>query len=270
MHEQALKRLQLEADLNQAIKNEEFELHYQPIISLKTGIITGFEALVRWQSPSRGFVSPGAFIPVAEETGLIVPMGKWILQAACKQMQQWREQFSSAASMVMSVNLSSRQFAQANLVTQIQETLILTGLDGANLKLEITESMVMDDVENTIALLHELKKLKIKISMDDFGTGFSSFSYLHRFPIDTLKVDRSFVSNMDRGIKNQDIVNIIVILAHRLGMDVVAEGIETRVEQDILHQFSCECGQGYFFAKPLSQADASELLKQNKTWETNY
>ena len=270
MHEQALKRLQLEADLNQAIENEEFELHYQPIISLETGMITGFEALVRWQSPSRGFVSPGAFIPVAEETGLIVPMGNWILQAACKQMQQWCEQFPCAASLVMSVNLSSRQFAQADLVAQVQETLILTELDGANLKLEITESMVMDDVENTIVLLHELKKLKIKISMDDFGTGFSSFSYLHRFPIDTLKIDRSFVSNMDRGIKNQDIVNTIVILAHRLGMDVVAEGIETRVEQDRLHQFGCEYGQGYFFAKPLSQSTATELLEQNKKWETNY
>lgn len=268
MHEQALKRLQLEADLNQAINNQEFELHYQPIICLKTGMITGFEALVRWQSPTRGFVSPGAFIPIAEETGLIVPMGEWILTKACQQMQQWREQFPSASKVVMSVNLSSRQFAQADLIAQIQETLIITGLPGANLKLEITESMVMDDVENTIDLLHELKKLDIKISMDDFGTGFSSFSYLHRFPTDTLKIDRSFVSNMSQGLKNQDIVNTIVILAHRLGMDVIAEGIETRVEQDILTQFDCEYGQGYYFAKPLSQKDATELFEQHKIWET--
>ena len=270
MHEQALKRLQLEADLNQAIKNEEFELYYQPIISLKTGRINGFEALVRWQSPTRGFVSPGAFIPVAEETGLIVPMGSWILRTACQQMQQWREQHSQAESVVMSVNLSSRQFAQADLIAQVQETLILTGLPGANLKLEITESMVMDDVENTIALLHELKKLDIKISMDDFGTGFSSFSYLHRFPTDTLKIDRSFVSNMSQGVKNQDIVNTIVILAHRLGMDVIAEGIETRVEQDILDRFDCEYGQGYFFAKPLSAPDATQLLQADRKWDTNY
>ena len=267
MHEQALKRLQLEADLNQAITNEEFELVYQPIVCLKTGTLKGFEALVRWQSPTRGFVSPGAFIPVAEETGLIVPMGAWILTTACKQMQAWRERYPNAESVVMSVNLSSRQFAQANLIAQVQETLITTGLTGANLKLEITESMVMDDVENTIALLHELKKLNIKISMDDFGTGFSSFSYLHRFPTDTLKIDRSFVSNMSQGTKNQDIVNTIVILAHRLGMDVIAEGIETREEQDILHQFNCEYGQGYFFAKPLSQKDATELFEQNKTWK---
>jgi diguanylate cyclase (GGDEF)-like protein len=268
MHQQALKRLELEADLNQAINNQEFELHYQPIICLKTGMIKGFEALVRWQSPTRGFVSPGAFIPVAEETGLIVPMGEWILTTACNQMQQWREQFPHAESVVISVNLSSRQFAQANLIAQVQETLITTGLAGANLKLEITESMVMDDVENTIDLLHELKKLDIKISLDDFGTGYSSFNYLHLFPTDTLKIDRSFVSNMSQGIKNQDIVNTIVILAHRLGMDVIAEGIETRVEQDILHQFNCEYGQGYYFAKPLSQKDATELFKQNKTWET--
>ena len=267
MHEQALKRLQLEADLNQAIKNQEFELYYQPIVCLNKGTLTGFEALVRWQSPTRGFVSPGAFIPIAEETGLIVPMGEWILTTACKQMQQWRELYPSAASVMMSVNLSSRQFAQVDLIAQVQETLITTGLDGANLKLEITESMVMDDVENTIDLLNELKKLDIKISMDDFGTGFSSFSYLHRFPTDTLKIDRSFVSNMSQGLKNQDIVNTIVILAHRLGMDVIAEGIEIPEEQNLLKQFGCEYGQGYFFAKPLSKESATELFEQNKTWE---
>ncbi|MEO1671615.1 MAG: EAL domain-containing protein [Cyanobacteria bacterium J06631_2] len=267
MHEQALKRLQLEADLNQAIINEEFELVYQPIVCLKTGVLTGFEALVRWQSPTRGFVSPGAFIPVAEETGLIVPMGAWILTTACKQMQQWREEFSQAESVVISVNLSSRQFSQADLIAQVQETLITTELPGANLKLEITESMVMDDVEKTIELLHELKKLDIKISMDDFGTGFSSFSYLHRFPTDTLKIDRSFVSNMSLGMKNQDIVHTIVILAHRLGMNVIAEGIETRKEQDILYQFNCEYGQGYFFAQPLGLKDATNLFILDKKWD---
>ena len=267
MHEQALQRLQLEADLNQAIDRQEFELFYQPIVCLKTGQLSGFEALVRWQSPTRGFISPGAFIPIAEETGLIVAMGEWILTTACEQMQQWRKLYPSAESVIMSVNLSSRQFAQVDLIAQIQETLITTGLDGANLKLEITESMVMDDVENTIELLHELKKLGIKISMDDFGTGFSSFSYLHRFPTDTLKIDRSFVSNMSQGLKNQDIVNSIVILAHRLGMDVIAEGIETPEEQSILEQFNCEYGQGYWFAKPLPKEDATELFEQHKIWE---
>ncbi len=266
MHEQALKRLQLEADLNQAITNQEFELYYQPIISLSTGMLSGFEALVRWQSPTRGFISPGSFIPVAEETGLIVPMGKWILETACSQMQAWRREFAQAQSVVMSVNLSSRQFAQTDLIAQIQKALIITELDPANLKLEITESMVMDDVENTIILLNQLKKLNIKISMDDFGTGFSSFSYLHRFPTDTLKIDRSFVSNMSQGVKNLEIVNTIVILAHKLGMDVIAEGMETESERKIIQDFNCEYGQGYLFAKPLSQQDATELFVQNTQW----
>lgn len=260
MHEQALKRLELEADLNQAITNQEFELYYQPIISFSTGKIGGFEALVRWISPTRGFISPGDFIPVAEETGLIVPMGKWILETACGQMQEWRNQFSDAENVVMSVNLSSRQFAQPNLLAEIQEALILTDLDPSNLKLEITESMVMDNVENTITLLNQLKELNLKISMDDFGTGFSSFSYLHRFPIDTLKIDRSFISNMSQGAKNIEIVNTIVILAHKLGMDVIAEGIETEAEQEILKGFNCEYAQGYFFAKPLKKEDATKFF----------
>ena len=266
MHEQALKRLQLETDLDRAITNEEFELYYQPIISFTTGKLAGFEALVRWISPTRGFISPGDFIPVAEETGLIVPMGKWILETACRQMQQWRNEFPEARDVVMSVNLSSRQFAQPDLLAQIQEALILSELDPANLKLEITESMVMDDVESTIVLLHQLKELNLKISMDDFGTGFSSFSYLHRFPTDTLKIDRSFVSNMSQGAKNIEIVNTIVILAHKLGMDVIAEGIETEEEKQILANFDCEYAQGYFFAKPLKKDDATALFLNKTQW----
>ena len=266
MHEQALKRLQLEADLHHAIANQEFELYYQPIICLKTGTISGFEALVRWQSPTRGFVSPGAFIPIAEETGLIIPMGQWILETACRQMSDWQQQFAHGSSWLMSVNLSSRQFSQPNLVEQIKHTLEITNLDAKNLKLEITESMVMDDVENTITLLNRLKDLGIKMSMDDFGTGFSSFSYLHRFPMDTLKVDRSFVSNMSQGAKNQEIVSTIVMLAHKLSMDVVAEGIETEPEKEILQGLNCEYGQGYLFAKPLAKQDATKLLADKIIW----
>ena len=266
MHEQAFKRLQLEADLNQAIINQEFELYYQPIISFTTGMLSGFEALVRWQSPTRGFISPGAFIPVAEETGLIVPMGKWILETACRQMQEWKTEFPQAESVMMSVNLSSRQFNQPDLVAQIQEALNTTGLDPSNLKLEITESMVMNDVESTIVLLNQLKELNIKISLDDFGTGFSSFSYLHRFPTDTIKIDRSFVVNMSQGVKTREIVSTIVILAHKLGMDVIAEGIETESEKEILQGFNCEYGQGYLFAKPLSKEDATKLFAENTKW----
>ena len=266
MHEQAFKRLQLEADLHEAINNLEFELYYQPIISLKTGSVAGFEALVRWQSPTRGFISPGAFIPVAEETGLIIPMGKWILATACAQMYSWQQQFPHCSSMLMSVNLSSKQFSQPDLVEQIEKILQTSGLDSQNLKLEITESMVMDNVENTIILLHRLKDLGIKMSMDDFGTGFSSFSYLHRFPMDTLKVDRSFVSNMGKGDKNKEIVSTIVMLAHKLGMDVVAEGIETDEEKQILQNLNSEYGQGYFFAKPLAAKDATQLLADRTSW----
>ena len=222
--------------------------------------------MVRWISPTRGFISPGDFIPVAEETGLIVPMGKWILETACRQMQAWRSQYAEAENVVMSVNLSSRQFAQPDLLAQIQEILILTELNPANLKLEITESMVMDDVENTIILLNQLKELNLKISMDDFGTGFSSFSYLHRFPTDTLKIDRSFVSNMSQGSKNIEIVNTVVILAHKLGMDVIAEGIETEKEREILANFNCEYAQGYFFAKPLKSHDATQLFIDKTQW----
>ncbi len=260
MHQQAFKRLELEADLHAAIENQEFELYYQPIIDLRTGAIAGFEALVRWQSPQRGFVSPGAFIPVAEETGLIIPMGKWILETACNRMRSWQQKFPDCSSFSMSVNLSGRQFSQPDLVEQIQQVLEVTGLDPKNLKLEITETMVIDDVENTIILLNRLKDLGIKMSMDDFGTGFSSFSYLHRFPMNTLKVDRSFVNNMSKGISNQEIVSTIIMLAHKLGMDVVAEGIETDLEKQILQSLSCEYGQGYFFAKPLCEGDATKLL----------
>lgn len=266
MHEQALTRLQLEADLREAINNNEFELYYQPIVSLKTGRIAGFESLIRWISPKRGFVSPGEFISVAEETGLIIPLGQWILQQACHQMHSWHQQFTDYSSLLISVNLSSRQFSQPELVEQVQQILKTNGLNKNSLKLEITESMVMDDVENAISLLHRLKELGLQLSIDDFGTGFSSFSYLHRFPMDTLKVDRSFVTNMSKSKKNQEIVSTIVMLAHKLGMEVVAEGIETETAMKALQALGCEYGQGYFFSKPLPVGQAEKILAENPQW----
>ena len=251
MHQQALMHLELETALYQAIKDQEFQLYYQPIISLKTHKISGFEALVRWISPSKGFISPGEFIPIAEETGAIIPLGEWILQEACQQMYLWQQKFPQYSHLFISVNLSGRQFHQPNLVEKIEEILEITQINHQNLKLEITESMVMDNVQDAIIMLNQLKKLGIRLSMDDFGTGFSSFSYLHQFPMDTLKVDRSFVSNMNQGTKNQEIVSTIILLAHKLGMDVIAEGIETKEEQAILESLNCEYGQGYLFAKPL-------------------
>ena len=266
MHKEALSRLQLEADLYEAIENQEFELYYQPIISLKTGKLAGFEALVRWQSPKRGFVSPGAFIPIAEETSAIIPLGEWIMQEACEQMYQWQQEFSDCASLFISVNLSGRQFGQKDLVETISNILEATNLAPQSLKLEITESMVMDNIESAISMLENLKLLGMKLSMDDFGTGFSSFSYLHRFPMDTLKVDRSFVSNMSQSSKNIEIVSTIVMLAHKLSMDVVAEGIETSEERDILKALNCEYGQGYLFSKPIAKEAVSQLLRKSPQW----
>jgi diguanylate cyclase (GGDEF)-like protein len=260
MREQALKRLQLEADLYKAIEQHEFELYYQPIINLKTEKIVGFESLIRWHSAQRGFVSPSAFIPIAEEIGAIIPLGEWILQEACQQMYQWQKQFSHLASLFISVNLSSRQFVQPNLVEMIENILKITGLNSNSLKLEITESMVMENIDRAITMLDNLKALGIKLSLDDFGTGFSSFSYLHRFPMDTLKVDRSFVSNMHQSEKNWEIVSTIILLAHKLDMDVVAEGIETDLEKLALTSLACEYGQGYLFAKPLPAKEVERLL----------
>ena len=260
MRTEALKRLQLEADIYKAIEKQEFELYYQPIIDLTTGKIAGFESLIRWHSPQRGFVSPGVFIPVAEETGAIIPLGEWILREACNQMFRWQQQFTEAADFFISVNLSGRQFAQSDLVTKIEAILDVTKLQNTSLKLEITESMVMENIEAAIVMLDKLKALNIRLSMDDFGTGFSSFSYLHRFPMDTLKVDRSFVSNMHHSQKNFEIVSTIVLLAHKLDMDLVAEGIETEQEKTALQNLNCEYGQGYLFAKPLPVKDVNNLL----------
>ena len=263
MHQQALIRLELETDLYQAIKNQEFQLYYQPIISLETHKISGFEALVRWISPSKGFISPGEFIPIAEETGAIIPLGEWIFQEACHQMYRWQQKFPEYSDLFMSVNLSGRQFNQPNLVEKIAEILEITQINHQNLKLEITESMVMNNVQDAIIMLNRLKDLGLRLSMDDFGTGFSSFSYLHQFPMDTLKVDRSFVSNMNQGTKNLEIVSTIILLAHKLGMDVVAEGIETDLEKMALKNLNCEYGQGYLFAKPLPVSKVNELLENS-------
>ena len=260
MYSETIAQWQLENDLRRAIELQEFELYYQPIIDLKSDRVAGFEALVRWNSPHRGFVSPGEFIPLAESSGLIIPLGDWILQAACRQMYQWHQQFNSP-KLTISVNLSSQQF-RANLIARISQILAQTQLPPQYLKLEITESAMMDNVKAAIALLQQLKALGIKLSIDDFGTGYSSLSYLQQFCADTLKVDRSFVSQMECSDKNQAIVDIIITLAHKLGMDVIAEGIETQTHQLILKSLNCEYGQGYFFAKPLKDKAATALLTQ--------
>lgn len=267
MDTKAIFRWQLETDLRLALSHDQFELYYQPIINLQTLRVEGFEALIRWRSLDRGLVSPSEFISIAEESGLIVPLGSWILQQACEQIQRWHQQFPDIPKLLMSVNLSGRQFSQPNLVQQIREILQRYQLKGNELKLEITESMIIHDVERAIALLHELKTLGIQLSIDDFGTGYSSLSYLHRFPVDTLKIDKSFVSYIAEEqdhAKYTQLVHTIITLGHNLGMSIIAEGIENETQRDILRSLNCEYGQGYLFAQPLLRDKATELLSHHR------
>ncbi len=260
MHCRALHRMKLEADLRRAIERQEFFLLYQPIVLLTTGQLTGFEALLRWRHPERGLVSPAEFIPIAEETGTIVPIGEWVLQEAVRQTRQWQRQFPWMCHLKLSVNLSGKQFTAANLIERIIQTLHLTGFDPHNLKLEITETVLMENIETATEMLRQLRALGVQLSIDDFGTGYSSLSYLHRLPINTLKVDRSFVGRMAEHNENLEIVRTIITLAKNLGLDVVAEGIETQDQVAQLRQLDCEYGQGYLFSKPLEAAAAEELM----------
>ncbi|MGB3135919.1 MAG: EAL domain-containing protein, partial [Nodosilinea sp.] len=265
MHEEAVRRLELESHLLNAFENHEFLLHYQPIVCLQSGHITGFEALVRWYRPEEGFVSPGQFIQVTEETGLIVHLGQWIFRAACTQLKAWQQQFPDR-SLKMSINLSRRQLHQADLVDQFGDTLEELALGGDRVQLEVTESMIMRDVDGAVALMHRLKQLGLKLAIDDFGTGYSSLSYLHRFPTDTLKIDQSFVGRMDQSDDDREIVHTIVTLGQKLGMDLVAEGIETENQLKQLRTMGCRRGQGYLFAQPMGCDEATALLANPWPW----
>jgi diguanylate cyclase (GGDEF)-like protein/PAS domain S-box-containing protein len=268
MRDVAVASLQLETDLRKAIERQEFQNFYQPIVSLETGRIVGFEALVRWQHPERGLVPPGDFILAAEESGMILSIGQWVLREACRQMRAWQAQFPMTVPWIISVNLSTKQFKQPDLVQQIQDILRETGLESDSLKLEITESLIMDSVDSATAMLSQLKALGIQLSMDDFGTGYSSLSYLHQFPMDTLKVDRSFVSRMATNGQSTDIAQTIVILAHQLGLDVVAEGVETAEQLAQLRSLGCEYAQGYYFSRPIDGERAEALIKAEPQWPT--
>jgi diguanylate cyclase (GGDEF)-like protein/PAS domain S-box-containing protein len=260
MHDRAMQLLQIETDLRRAIGRKEFFVHYQPIISLETGKVCSFEALVRWRHPERGLVMPSEFVPVAEETGLIIPLGQWVLGEACRQIREWQKLYLIDDDVTISVNLSSRQFSQADLIEQVSSALREAGLRPGSLKLEITESMVMENVDTAIDMLAQLRSLGVGLSIDDFGTGYSSLSYLHRFPIDTLKIDRSFVTQMTHNTENAEIVRTIVTLARSLDMDVIAEGVETREQLQQLRGLGCDYGQGYLFSKPLGAGQAAELM----------
>jgi diguanylate cyclase (GGDEF)-like protein len=262
MHARAVSRLQLESDLRQAIEHNEFCVYYQPIISLQTGRLAGFEALVRWNHPRRGLVSPADFIPVAEETGLIVPIGQWVLNEACRHVRQWQLDSPSHRSLSLSVNLSARQVAQPDLLDRIQEALEASKLNPHFLKLEITESVVMENAEAAALMFKQLRALGVQLSIDDFGTGYSSLSYLHRFPLNYLKIDRSFVTRLTTDNDNA-IVRTISTLARNLGMEVIAEGIETEEQYRQLKMLGCEYGQGFLFSRPVDNAAVEHLLAQD-------
>lgn len=267
MHIRAVTRLQLETDLRFAIERNEFELYYQPIISLDTASLSGFEALVRWNHPQRGLVPPNEFIPISESTGLIIPMTVQILHSACSQVVKWQQRSRFAEPLSIAVNLSGKHFAHPALVEQIKTVLAETGIDPASLKLELTESAVMDNAETAILMLKQIKETGVRVSIDDFGTGYSSLSYLHRFPIDLLKVDRSFVSAMEENTENGEIVRTVIALAKALNLKVVAEGIESIHQFHQLRILGCEYGQGYLFSKPLPVADIERLLADNNRWQ---
>ncbi|HEX2270834.1 MAG TPA: EAL domain-containing protein [Pyrinomonadaceae bacterium] len=262
MHARAVSRLQLESDLRQAVEKNEFLVFYQPIVCLQTGRLAGFEALVRWNHPRRGLVSPADFIPVAEETGLIVPISEWVMAEACARVREWQIASPSHRSLSLSVNLSARQVAQANILDKIKEALDNSKLPPHCLKLEITESVVMENAEAAAMMFKQLRSLGVQLSIDDFGTGYSSLSYLHRFPLNYLKIDRSFVTRLTTENDNA-IVRTISTLARNLGMEVIAEGIETEEQYRQLRMLGCEYGQGYLFSQPVGNEGVLLLLAQD-------
>lgn len=265
LHARFLNRIELETDLRFAVERGQFAMHYQPLVCLKGGELTGFEALLRWQHPQRGFVSPAEFIPIAEDSGLIVPMTQWILQETCRQMAQWQN-LSQYENLIMSVNISGKHFTEGSLVKDVVKALDDSKLSPFSLKLEITESTAMENAEQTIEVLEKLKKIGIQLSMDDFGTGYSSLSYLHRLQFDYLKIDRSFVYNVGENGENSEILQTIMSLAKNLKMRVIAEGIETENQLLLLQNLGCDYGQGYLMSKPLQKDQMEKLLYKKRSW----
>ncbi len=259
MHRRAVVQLRLETDLRRAVERREFRLRYQPIVSLHTGLVTGFEALVRWEHAERGLMPPAEFIPLAEETGLIIPIGQWVMETACRQAKAWIEQFPEFPSLSISVNLSAKHFQQPDLVADVLEVLRRTGLAARNLRLEITESVLMGEAESHVRVIRELRRAGIQVQIDDFGTGYSSLSYLQRFSVDTLKIDRSFLAAEGEG-GGWDIVETIITLARDLGVNVIAEGVETEEQTSRLKAMRCEHAQGFLFREPVDAETATALL----------
>lgn len=262
MHDEAVRRLRLERDLHRAVEREEFQAFYQPVLSLADGRLEGFEALVRWNHPDYGIVPPGQFIPLAEDTGLIQSLGRWIVEEACRQLGAWQAEFQEHQGLSMNVNLSPRQLRDPALVGYVGEAVARNGLASGNLKLEFTESAMMEDPEATPATLEELRQQGATICLDDFGTGYSSLSYLHDLPVDVLKIDRSFVERLTSSERGRDFIQAIVDLGHRLGLTIVAEGIEEEDQEATLREMGCQLGQGFRYSRPVTAEEARFRLLQ--------
>jgi EAL domain-containing protein (putative c-di-GMP-specific phosphodiesterase class I) len=262
MNQDILHRLSLERDLRRALEREEFTVHYQPKVDLASGAVTGAEALVRWERPDLGMVSPAEFIPLAEDTGLIVGIGQWVLEQACRQAKRWRRDILK--DFTVAVNLSARQFQQPDLVDMVARTLRETGLEPGGLKLEITESMVMYDVEDALATMERLTDMGVALSMDDFGTGYSSLSYLKRFPLTELKIDKSFIDDIPQDHDAFAITRATVFMARSLGLRVVAEGVETEEQLAFLRALQCDQMQGFLFSRPIPDREFTALLKEKR------
>jgi diguanylate cyclase (GGDEF)-like protein/PAS domain S-box-containing protein len=260
MHASAINLLQIETDLRKALDKSQFFLQYQPIVSLDDFRVCGFEALIRWHHPERGLISPLDFIPIAEDTGQILAIGEWALNEACRQMHRWETAYPVAAPLFISVNLSCKQFNHPLLIEQVADVIKRTRISPRRLKLEITESAVMDNIDSATSMLRQLRDIGVQLAIDDFGTGYSSLSYLHKFPIDTLKIDRSFVTRMAENPENIEIVRTVILLAQVLGMDVIAEGVETKEQLKILRDLKCEYGQGYYFSRPATAPDVEKII----------
>jgi len=258
MHVDVLARLKIETSLRQAIEREELSLHFQPIVDLKTGRLSELEALARWREEIGG--SPAEFIPVAEETGLIVPLGHWVLAQACRQMADWHHRFPDRADLSVSVNLSSKQFAQPDLIARIDEILFESGLPGERLTIEITESVLMENSVSAATMLRELRARGVRLCIDDFGTGYSSLSYLHNFDLHRLKLDHTFVGPIAKSPRNLEIVRAVVTLAHNLEMQVIAEGVEDVDQLALLAELGCDFGQGFLFCRPAAACDLEAIL----------
>lgn len=265
-HQHAQNKFQMEVELRRALRENELELHYQPIIDLKTGKLKAFEALCRWRHPEKGLIPPNDFIPLAEETGIIIELGRWALHETCEQLKDWRSRVPGAKDLYIAVNVSGVQFSKVDVAHQTAVALARSGVPGHALRIEITESTLMTNPEETTKSLQQLKDLDVSLALDDFGTGYSSLSYLQQFPLDVIKIDQSFVFDIETNVGNRRIVEIIAMLSQTLGFSVVAEGIEESGQIEILQALDCQFGQGYHFSKPVEKHLAEELILKSTSW----